>query len=154
TLVAGAAVEMFPQRVRAEELTRVAGKAMKGRMHGFRYIGLDDGTIYRNRRTPQAPSHCNPLAGSCIEPSMLAAPRCRRGAGAASTLPPRRIDPMAVPPRQLSLLLSLLAAGCPFSASATWSIVACDPDGSCGVAVSTHNLAVGASVPSAQARVG
>lgn len=61
---------------------------------------------------------------------------------------------MAVPPRQLSLLLSLLAAGCPLSASATWSIVACDPDGSCGVAVSTHNLAVGASVPYAQARVG
>lgn len=61
---------------------------------------------------------------------------------------------MAVPAPQLRLLLSLLAASCPLSASATWSIVACDPDGSCGVAVATHNLAVGASVPSAQARVG
>jgi len=61
---------------------------------------------------------------------------------------------MPVPARQLPLLLSLLAAGCPLTASATWSIVACDRDGSCGVAVATHNLAVGASVPSAQAKVG
>ena len=61
---------------------------------------------------------------------------------------------MPIPARQLTLLLSLLAAGCPLTASATWSIVACDPDGSCGVAVATHNLAVGASVPYAQAKVG
>lgn len=37
---------------------------------------------------------------------------------------------------------------------ATFSIVACDRDGSCGAAVATHNLAVGASVVYAQARVG
>ncbi len=61
---------------------------------------------------------------------------------------------MSVPARSLPLLLGLLACGCPVSAMATWSIVACDPDGSCGVAVATHNLAVGASVPAAQARVG
>lgn len=61
---------------------------------------------------------------------------------------------MPVPARSLPLLLGLLACGCPVSAMATWSIVACDPDGSCGVAVATHNLAVGASVPAAQARVG
>lgn len=61
---------------------------------------------------------------------------------------------MTIPARQLSLLLCLLGGSCPLTASATWSIVACDPDGSCGVAVATHNLAVGASVPYAQARVG
>ncbi|MDG2526115.1 DUF1028 domain-containing protein [Stenotrophomonas sp. HITSZ_GD] len=61
---------------------------------------------------------------------------------------------MPVPARSLPLLLGLLACGCPVSAMATWSIVACDPDGSCGVAVATHQLAVGASVPAAQARVG
>jgi uncharacterized Ntn-hydrolase superfamily protein len=61
---------------------------------------------------------------------------------------------MSVPARSLPLLLGLLACGCPVSAMATWSIVACDPDGSCGVAVATHNLAVGASVPAARARVG
>jgi uncharacterized Ntn-hydrolase superfamily protein len=39
-------------------------------------------------------------------------------------------------------------------ARATYSIVACDPQGACGVAVATNNLAVGASVPYARARVG
>jgi len=61
---------------------------------------------------------------------------------------------MPIPARQLPLLMSLLAAGCPLTASATYSIAACDRDGSCGVAVATHNLAVGASVPYAQAGVG
>lgn len=42
----------------------------------------------------------------------------------------------------------------PLSAAATFSIVACDADGSCGAAVATHNLAVGAAVIHAQARVG
>jgi uncharacterized Ntn-hydrolase superfamily protein len=42
----------------------------------------------------------------------------------------------------------------PSLAAATFSIVACDHDGNCGVAVATNNLAVGASVPYAQARVG
>lgn len=45
----------------------------------------------------------------------------------------------------------MLSAG---PAQATFSIVACDRDGNCGVAVATNNLAVGASVPYAQARVG
>lgn len=39
-------------------------------------------------------------------------------------------------------------------AQATYSIVACDKDGDCGAAVATHNLAVGASVIYAQAKVG
>jgi len=43
---------------------------------------------------------------------------------------------MTIPVRQLHLLLGLLGAGSPFAASASWSIVACDPDGSCGVAAS------------------
>ena len=43
----------------------------------------------------------------------------------------------------------------PISASATYSIIACDPEtGDCGVAVATNNLAVGASVCYAQANVG
>lgn len=42
----------------------------------------------------------------------------------------------------------------PSLASATFSIVACDHAGNCGVAVATDNLAVGATVPYAQARVG
>jgi uncharacterized Ntn-hydrolase superfamily protein len=45
----------------------------------------------------------------------------------------------------------MLSAG---PAAATFSIVACDRQGNCGVAVATNNLAVGASVPYAQARVG
>lgn len=40
------------------------------------------------------------------------------------------------------------------TARATYSIVACDAQGECGVAVATHHLAVGASVPYARARVG
>lgn len=48
--------------------------------------------------------------------------------------------------------LVLLAAAAP--ASATFSIVACDSDGSCGVAVATNNQAVGATVPYARAGVG
>jgi uncharacterized Ntn-hydrolase superfamily protein len=54
-------------------------------------------------------------------------------------------------------LRALIAAVLMFSAgqaAATFSIVACDRDGNCGVAVATNNLAVGASVPYAQARVG
>lgn len=39
-------------------------------------------------------------------------------------------------------------------AYATYSISACDDTGACGVAVATHNLAVGATVAYAQARVG
>lgn len=39
-------------------------------------------------------------------------------------------------------------------ACATFSISACDADGTCGVAVATNNLAVGASVPFARANVG
>lgn len=42
----------------------------------------------------------------------------------------------------------------PSLASATFSIIACDHAGNCGVAVATDNLAVGATVPYAQARVG
>lgn len=45
----------------------------------------------------------------------------------------------------------MLGAG---PAAATFSIVACDRDGNCGAAVATDNLAVGATVPYAQARVG
>jgi len=48
--------------------------------------------------------------------------------------------------------LALLALAS--SAQATFSIVACDRDGRCGVAVATNNRAVGASVPYAQAGVG
>lgn len=48
------------------------------------------------------------------------------------------------------LLLALPAA----SAWATFSIVACDPDGTCGAAVATHNLAVGATVIHARANTG
>ncbi|MBN8885362.1 MAG: DUF1028 domain-containing protein [Rudaea sp.] len=42
----------------------------------------------------------------------------------------------------------------PALVGATFSIVACDRDGNCGAAVATNNLAVGASVPYAKARVG
>jgi uncharacterized Ntn-hydrolase superfamily protein len=54
-------------------------------------------------------------------------------------------------------LLALLLSFCYFApyAHATYSIVACDPQTrECGVAVQTNNLAVGASVPYAQAGVG
>ena len=53
----------------------------------------------------------------------------------------------------LTILLMVLAAA--ESARATYSIVACDvKTRECGVAVQTNNLAVGASVPYAQAGVG
>lgn len=51
----------------------------------------------------------------------------------------------------LFLFATMLAPGL---AHATFSIVACDTDGSCGAAVATNNLAVGASVIYAQAGVG
>lgn len=51
--------------------------------------------------------------------------------------------------------VALLVAGVSNPAAATFSIVACDEDsGACGVAVATHNLAVGSSVPFAQFGVG
>ncbi len=53
--------------------------------------------------------------------------------------------------RAVLLLAAMLAPGL---ARATFSIVACDSDGSCGAAVATNNLAVGASVIYAQAGVG
>ncbi|WP_199099145.1 DUF1028 domain-containing protein [Dyella sp. ASV21] len=55
--------------------------------------------------------------------------------------------------RWLRLSATLLLVT-PFAADATFSIVACDHAGNCGAAVATNNLAVGASVPYAQARVG
>jgi uncharacterized Ntn-hydrolase superfamily protein len=42
----------------------------------------------------------------------------------------------------------------PFASVATFSIAACAPDGACGVAVATNNLAVGASVAYARAGAG
>ncbi|PAM38436.1 hypothetical protein CEJ63_26305, partial [Acinetobacter baumannii] len=51
----------------------------------------------------------------------------------------------------LALLLAAVAA----PAWATFSIAACNEAGDCGVAVATHNLAVGGvGVPWAQAKVG
>jgi uncharacterized Ntn-hydrolase superfamily protein len=58
---------------------------------------------------------------------------------------------MLSPRAYIAAVALMLSAG---QASATYSIVACDRDGNCGVAVATNNLAVGASVPYAQARVG
>jgi len=49
------------------------------------------------------------------------------------------------------LVLAMLMSDPAF---ATFSISACDADGACGVAVATNNLAVGASVPFARAKVG
>lgn len=51
-------------------------------------------------------------------------------------------------------VLAVIALTTSLQASATFSISACDSSGACGVAVATNNLAVGASVPYAQARVG
>jgi len=51
-------------------------------------------------------------------------------------------------------IIGLALAAIPSLAGATFSIVACDQAGNCGAAVATNNLAVGASVPYAQARVG
>jgi len=53
--------------------------------------------------------------------------------------------------RPSACVLLLLAS---VAAAATFSISACDPGGSCGVAVTTNNLAVGASVAYARAGVG
>lgn len=58
---------------------------------------------------------------------------------------------------KLRLVLAVLAiclAALPPTAHATFSIIACDQDGSCGVAVATNNLAVGSSVIYAKAKVG
>ena len=55
--------------------------------------------------------------------------------------------------RRCAIVLAACAA-IPIPAQATFSIAACDRDGNCGVAVATNNLAVGASVPYAKARVG
>ncbi|WP_312646884.1 DUF1028 domain-containing protein, partial [Stenotrophomonas sp.] len=58
---------------------------------------------------------------------------------------------MSLPRTCLVLLLAAVAA----PAWATFSIVACNAAGDCGVAVATHNLAVGGvGVPWAQAKVG
>ncbi|AHE51941.1 DUF1028 domain-containing protein [Sphingomonas sanxanigenens] len=46
------------------------------------------------------------------------------------------------------------AVGAAAPASATYSILACDADGTCGAAVATNNLAVGATVIYARAKVG
>jgi len=69
------AVDMVPRSTRAEDVTRSAGKAMEGRMHEIRYIGLDGGTIYRNRRPPQAPAAFNLLPAPRIQPPMPARKR-------------------------------------------------------------------------------
>lgn len=50
--------------------------------------------------------------------------------------------------------IALVCLAFPFKSYATFSIAACAPDGSCGVAVATNNLAVGASVAYAKAGVG
>lgn len=50
--------------------------------------------------------------------------------------------------------LILAAAAVPGAAHATYSIVACDKTRSCGAAVATHNLAVGATVVYARAGAG
>ncbi len=67
-------------------------------------------------------------------------------------MPTEAITPH-LPALFLRLLASLLLA-VPSTAAATFSIVACDQSGNCGVAIATNNLAVGASVPYAQAHVG
>ncbi|WP_440222598.1 DUF1028 domain-containing protein [Dokdonella sp. MW10] len=56
--------------------------------------------------------------------------------------------------RRVPMFACAFAALATTPAMATYSIIACDDDGACGVAVATHNLAVGASVPYAKARVG
>jgi uncharacterized Ntn-hydrolase superfamily protein len=64
---------------------------------------------------------------------------------------------MRIKPKHAVFLLALTSAVLwllPLPAFATFSIVACDKAGNCGVAVATDNLAVGASVPYAQAHVG
>jgi len=57
--------------------------------------------------------------------------------------------------RWMTVFGLLLVFGLSNKVSATFSIVACERDtGRCGVAVATHNLAVGNSVPFARAKVG
>ena len=57
-------------------------------------------------------------------------------------------------PGVITLTLSALSLLAPFARS-TYSIIACDAKArTCGVAVQTNNLAVGASVPYAKAGVG
>lgn len=51
-------------------------------------------------------------------------------------------------------LVVVVASGVCGQAQATYSVSACDQSGACGVAVATNNLAVGASVPYAEAGVG
>jgi len=50
--------------------------------------------------------------------------------------------------------VALCASVLPSRAAATFSIVACDKEGNCGVAVATNNLAVGSSVAYAKAKTG
>lgn len=52
------------------------------------------------------------------------------------------------------LAISLAVVAMSQTANATFSIAACDASGACGVAVATHNLAVGATVPYARAGTG
>jgi uncharacterized Ntn-hydrolase superfamily protein len=54
----------------------------------------------------------------------------------------------------LAALALVFAAAVPGAAHATYSIVACDKTQSCGAAVTTHNLAVGATVIYARAGAG
>ncbi|MEH6421305.1 DUF1028 domain-containing protein [Pseudomonas sp. CGJS7] len=56
--------------------------------------------------------------------------------------------------RRIASAFALSAALFAAPAGATYSIVACDGQGNCGAAVATHNLAVGASVIHARAKVG
>jgi uncharacterized Ntn-hydrolase superfamily protein len=56
--------------------------------------------------------------------------------------------------KRAGVILAVIGMAMSPQAWATFSISACDSSGACGVAVATHNLAVGASVPHARARVG
>ncbi|QWF17437.1 DUF1028 domain-containing protein [Lysobacter capsici] len=56
--------------------------------------------------------------------------------------------------RRIAYVLAVFAGLAAAPAGATYSIIACDHQGDCGAAVATHNLAVGASVIYAQAKVG
>jgi uncharacterized Ntn-hydrolase superfamily protein len=56
--------------------------------------------------------------------------------------------------KRSGVVLAVVGMAMSLQASATFSISACDSSGACGVAVATNNLAVGASVPHARARVG
>ncbi|WP_407351217.1 DUF1028 domain-containing protein [Luteimonas sp. R10] len=57
-------------------------------------------------------------------------------------------------PRALVVPALICIAALPAPVSATFSLVACDPEGSCGAAVATNNLAVGSTVIHARAEVG